>query len=92
MNLNELLKAEGACIVDVRTPAEFAEGHVEGSINIPLDEVDRSIEEFKKLGRPLILCCRSGARSGRALEFLKSQGLKDLYNGGGWIDVQSQRA
>ncbi len=88
MKLDELLKKESMRIVDVRTPAEFAEGHVEGSINIPLDEVEGRIAEFKQLGSPLILCCRSGARSGRAVEFLKSQGLSDLYNGGGWIDVQ----
>jgi len=87
MNLTEMLRLPETRVVDVRTPEEFAEGHVPGSINIPLDQVDRRVEEFQSLGSPLILCCRSGARSGRATEFLRSKGLTEVYNGGGWTEV-----
>ena len=80
-----------ATIVDVRTPGEFAEGHLEGSTNIPLDQVEERIGEFREMSRPLILCCRSGARSGNATAFLSAQGLEDVYNGGGWIDVRAMK-
>ena len=88
MEMNKLINAETATIVDVRSPAEFAGGHVAGSINIPLDEVQGRLDEFKKMSTPLILCCASGGRSGMATGFLESEGLTDLYNGGGWHQVQ----
>ena len=53
-------------IIDVRSPEEFKNGNVAGSINIPLNEIQQRIEEIKKLPYPLILCCASGNRSGQA--------------------------
>lgn len=73
-------------IVDVRTPGEFMGGHVEGSINIPLQEIQERLEEVKALPQPIILCCASGNRSGQATSFLKSHGI-DCSNGGSWVDV-----
>jgi len=73
-------------IVDVRTPEEFMGGHVAGSINIPLNEIQMRLEEIKELSQPIILCCASGNRSGQATGFLKSCGL-DCENGGSWLDV-----
>jgi rhodanese-related sulfurtransferase len=73
-------------IIDVRTPEEFRGGHVAGSINIPLQEVQRRLEEIKAMKQPIILCCASGARSGSATAFLKSAGV-DCENGGGWMEV-----
>ena len=86
--MNKLINAESTTIVDVRSPGEYAGGHVVGSINIPLDQVESRLDEFKKMSTPLILCCASGGRSGMATEFLESKGLTDLYNGGGWNQVQ----
>lgn len=74
-------------VVDVRTPEEFAEGHVPGSVNMPLQELPKRINEFHAMERPVVLCCRSGARSGQALAYLKSQGLSGIENGGGWLEV-----
>ncbi len=88
MDINKLINAESATIVDVRSPGEFAGGHVEGSINIPLDEVKSRVDEFKKMSTPLILCCASGGRSGMAMAKLEAEGLSNLYNGGGWNQVQ----
>ena len=88
MEINKLINAETATIVDVRSPAEFTGGHVEGSINIPLEQVQGRLEEFKNMSTPLILCCASGGRSGIATDFLESEGLSNLYNGGGWHQVQ----
>lgn len=73
-------------IVDVRTPGEFMGGSVNGSINVPLQEIEQRLEEIKSLQQPIILCCASGGRSGQATTFLKSLGI-DCENGGSWLDV-----
>ncbi len=73
-------------IVDVRTPGEFMGGHVDGSINIPLQEIQERLEEVKALPQPIVLCCASGNRSGQATSFLKSHGV-ECSNGGSWVDV-----
>lgn len=77
---------KGAVVVDVRTVAEFMEGHVSGSKNIPLNEIDSNIEEIKQLDKPIIAVCRSGARSGTATNILKDQGV-NIINGGPWQTV-----
>ena len=76
----------GAVVIDVRTVEEFQEGHVQGSKNIPLNMIGGHIEEIKKLGKPVITCCRSGARSGSAATILKQHGI-DAINGGPWGSV-----
>jgi|SRR5690606_31091216 phage shock protein E len=77
---------QGATILDVRTSAEFAQGHVKGAMNIPLDQLQRSTAKVPK-GRPVITCCRSGARSGMAEGILRKAGF-EAYNGGPWTNVQ----
>ncbi|MFW5693984.1 MAG: rhodanese-like domain-containing protein [Alkalispirochaeta sp.] len=74
---------EGALVVDVRTPAEFAAGHVEGAINIPLDEIVDRTHELGEDGNPVILYCNTGNRSGQALVRLHRSGRTNLTNGGG---------
>jgi len=65
-NLKEIINRSDAVIIDVRTPEEFESGHVENSINIPLDKVPDSLERFRNLKGPVVLCCRSGQRSEQA--------------------------
>ena len=77
---------KGALILDVRSEAEFEEGHVEGSKNIVLNSIPDHIEEIKSYNKPIITCCRSGARSGSAETYLKQEGL-DVINGGPWQNV-----
>ncbi|MDX9751386.1 MAG: rhodanese-like domain-containing protein [Flavobacteriales bacterium] len=77
---------KGATILDVRTPAEFARGHVKGAVNIPLDRLQRSTAQVPK-GKPVITCCLSGGRSGVAEGILRDQGF-EAYNGGPWTHVQ----
>ncbi|MFZ1528942.1 MAG: rhodanese-like domain-containing protein [Ferruginibacter sp.] len=74
-------------IVDVRTPGEFAAGNIQGSINIPLNEIPSRMSEFKKMAQPLILCCASGARSANATAYLNQNGIR-CENGGGWLVLQ----
>ena len=83
----ENIDIKEATIIDVRTPGEFMMGNVEGSINIPLDEVSSKVEEFKNIEGNLVLCCASGGRSGQATTFLQQNGFSNVYNGGGWQTV-----
>jgi len=78
----------GAVIIDVRTPADYMGGHVAGSKNVPLHEIQNKVGELKQIGKPLVLCCQSGARSGQATGFLKAQGI-ECENGGGWMAVNA---
>ena len=90
MNIQDLINDSKTTIVDVRTEVEFAEGNVNGSINIPLDEVVDRAEELKGM-QPLVLCCLSGVRSGKAISYLQAQGCGKVYNGGGWEEVFAQK-
>ena len=81
----ELMRKGKPTIIDVRTPEEFMGGHVSGSINIPLGEIPRRIEELKQYS-DIILCCASGARSNRAHGILQSNGI-ECHDGGPWLNV-----
>lgn len=74
-------------IIDVRTIAEYQDGHVPGSINIPLSELQSRIHEIKDMEGDLILCCASGNRSGQAAAYLNSIGI-NCRNGGSWLDLR----
>jgi phage shock protein E len=80
---------KGAVIIDVRSPGEFAGGHIKGSKNIPLNEIGAKIDEIKKQNKPVIACCASGMRSSQATSILKQNGI-DAINGGGWQSLQSK--
>jgi rhodanese-related sulfurtransferase len=88
--LARMLKA-GAVIVDVRTPAEFAQGHATNSRNVPLraDFTTRLHELGSDKSRPVVTCCRSGQRSASAAEMLTKAGYTSVMNGGPWQSVQA---
>ncbi|MDB4340020.1 rhodanese-like domain-containing protein [Crocinitomicaceae bacterium] len=75
-------------IIDVRTRKEFESGHIEGSKNIPVQEILEHVEEIKAMKSPIVFCCASGQRSGMAAQYFKEQGV-DCSNGGGWRELQS---
>jgi rhodanese-related sulfurtransferase len=77
---------EGAFLVDVRTPGEFAGGHVKGSVNIPLDKVQTQLTKFKNK-KNIIVFCRSGGRSSQAKNMLQQNGFTNVINGGTWNNV-----
>jgi phage shock protein E len=83
--ISALVKSGKTVIIDVRTPEEFAGGHVAGSINIPVNEIPQHLDEIKKMGH-IVLCCASGGRSGQATQFLKQNDI-DATNGGPWTNV-----
>ena len=74
----EMSKA-GAVLIDVRTPAEVAEGMAPGAINIPLQEIEQRLSEFPK-DKDLLIYCRSGKRSMAASNFLIENGYDKVFN------------
>ena len=79
----------GAIIVDVRSVGEYREGHIAGSLNIPLDQIKNKLADLKKKNKPVITCCRSGSRSAMAKSALQSAGIES-YNGGPWTSLNSK--
>ena len=75
--------------VDVRTPAEFAQGSVKGAVNIPLDQVEKQLVKFKGK-KNIIVFCRSGSRSNQAKAILEQNGITNVTNGGSWEDVNAK--
>jgi phage shock protein E len=78
----------GGIIMDVRSKREYSSGHINGSINIPVDVLSSSLGRFKDKDIPIIACCASGARCATARQILKSNGFKEVYNGGGWRSLE----
>lgn len=77
----------GAVIVDVRTKAEYQQGHIAGSQNIPLDEIGLKTELIRRWNKPVITVCRSGSRSAMAKDILNAAGIQ-VYNGGAWTSLK----
>ncbi len=75
--------------VDVRTPAEFAQGSVKGAINIPLDQIENQLAKFKGK-KNIVVFCRSGNRSSQAKVILEQNGFTNIKNGGSWEDVNAK--
>jgi rhodanese-related sulfurtransferase len=85
--LGNLIK-EGAFLVDVRSPGEFAEGHVKGSTNIPLDQVANQLAKFKDK-KEIVVFCKSGMRSNQAKYILEQNGFTNITNGSTWQKVNA---
>jgi phage shock protein E len=77
----------GAIIIDVRTPEEYAEGRIRNAVNIPLSEIHVRLAEFGPKNKPIIVYCRSGRRSAEAKKMLIDNGFSDVTDGGGLDDM-----
>ena len=84
------MKKNGALILDVRSKAEFAGGHIKGAVNIPVDTLRTNLGKLKDKNKPIITCCASGMRSASAKSILASNGYTQVYNGGGWYSLQNK--
>jgi rhodanese-related sulfurtransferase len=82
------LVQDGAVIVDVRTVGEYKTGHIKNSVNIPLSDIQRSLNKIPK-NKTIITCCASGMRSGSAKQILISNGYT-VHNGGGWSSLSGK--
>lgn len=85
----KLDKMEKVNLIDVRTPDEFNAGSVPSAVNIPLNEVVKRLDELKQL-QPMLVFCAAGIRSQKAIEFLIANGVKQVENGGSWLDVNAR--
>lgn len=82
-----------AVFIDVRTPQEFAEGHVEGAVRIPYDGIAVGVQALGlDKDRPLYLYCGRGARAGVAAERLQQMGFSAVTNAGGVDQARELRA
>jgi phage shock protein E len=74
------LVAAGATLLDVRTPAEFADGHLPGAVNIPVQDLQRRMGELTSKEQPIVVYCRSGNRSAQASQLLKGKGYTAVHD------------
>lgn len=82
---------KGAVIIDVRNPDEYRGGHIQGSKNIPVNEIRSKVEMIRKWNKPVITVCLSGSRSAVAKSVLTGAGI-EVYNGGSWYNLQKIKA
>ncbi|GLS82631.1 rhodanese-like domain-containing protein [Paraferrimonas haliotis] len=82
----------GAIILDVRTPEEFAQSHLQGAVNVPYEQVAQWAQQ-QNLSKDtdIVLYCRSGNRSGKATTALTELGYNNAYNGGGLTQLQNNK-
>lgn len=80
----------GALLLDVRTEGEYAEGHIPGAQNLPLQSLEGIATVAPAKDTPLFLYCRSGARSGQAASQLQRMGYTRVTNIGGIMNYQGK--
>ena len=83
--LKDIIRDKNAFFVDVRSPQEFNEDHIPDALNIPLDQIMGRMDELEGVEGPIVLYCRSGKRSGKALVMMQEQGFHKLYHMAGGI-------
>lgn len=80
----------GAVLVDVRTPQEYQEGHISGSINVPLQSLGRISSLVSGKDTPVFVYCQSGGRSRQAAGILGQMGYSSVQNAGGIMSYSGQ--
>jgi rhodanese-related sulfurtransferase len=84
------LIAEGAVILDVRSHGEYVAGHIDGSVNIPVNKLSENLNKLKSKNSPIITCCASGMRSASAKGLLESKGYTKVINAGSWQSLNKK--
>lgn len=87
------LIADGAVVLDVRTPEEFEDAHVPGAVNVPVQDVAQRVAEVERLvggdkSRPVVVYCGVGGRAAKAKQELEASGFTQVVNGGGYKDLR----
>ncbi|MGS0748626.1 rhodanese-like domain-containing protein [Halpernia sp. GG3] len=89
MTLSEIIEAGNYHLIDVREEMELEmDGQIEKAHNIPLGEMEDRKQEIINFNGPKIFFCRSGARSEKAMQYFKNEGMLDVYNGGAFEEVK----
>lgn len=81
--VDDALAAENVLLLDVRTPGEFASGHIPNATLVPVQEIEKALAVIGDKDRPVVAYCASGGRSSAATRFLREQGFTRVVNGGG---------
>ena len=91
VTFNDAVSNKEVVLLDVRTPEEFSEGHLENALNIDFQNMNSFAEKIATLDKsePVYLYCRSGGRSGRASSYLKEQGFSLVHDLDGGISSWS---
>jgi phage shock protein E len=89
----KVLVAKGAVVIDVRTPEEFAAGHLPEATNIAVQDFGAHLGDVDKLvagdhGRPIVVYCAAGKRAAKAKAQLDAAGYSHVVNGGGYDDLR----
>lgn len=85
----DIIKSGNYTLIDVREEMELMmDGQIAEAKNIPLGQIPDAENDILAIETPVIFFCRSGNRSGKALEHLNNLGLKEGYNGGGYLDLK----
>ncbi|MBX3157686.1 MAG: rhodanese-like domain-containing protein [Deltaproteobacteria bacterium] len=87
------LIGDGAVVLDVRSPDEYAGGHLSQAANIPVQDLSARLAEVEKLvggakERPIVVYCAAGGRAGKAKQQLEAAGFTNVVNGGGYDDLR----
>ncbi|AUB79520.1 rhodanese-like domain-containing protein [Candidatus Thiodictyon syntrophicum] len=81
LGATEMINHKDATVIDVRSAADFAAGHIVNAVNIPMNGFKNQLAVLGKYkGKPIIVNCRSGGQSGAACEHLRKQGFEEVYN------------
>ncbi len=84
--LTALVNGKNARVIDVRDVAEFKQGHITGSENVPYSRISEKLEELKKdITRPIVVVCKMGQVAGSVTSQLKAAGLPEVYKLDGGI-------
>lgn len=85
------MKSDGSTqLVDVRSPQEYAAGHIPGAISLPLDELGKAAALLPDPKARIFVYCLSGGRSSMAVSMLKRGGYADVHNIGGITAYQGK--
>lgn len=87
------LLRDGALVIDVRSPEEFEDGHVDRAVNVPVQDVGSRLAEIDRLvsgdrSRPVVVYCGAGTRAAKAKATLEAAGFTTVVNGGGYKDLR----
>jgi rhodanese-related sulfurtransferase len=86
-----LINQKDAVVIDVREPAEYAQSHILNARNVPMGELEARIKDLERFkGKPVIVSCATGNRSGSAAAILRKHGFVNVVNLAGGIAAWQQ--
>ncbi|APD06155.1 hypothetical protein UJ101_00616 [Flavobacteriaceae bacterium UJ101] len=89
MNLKAIVNDPNTTFIDVREAEELVnDGKIEKAIHIPMGDIPHQVDEIEAMKKPIVIFCRAGRRAENVIEFLEQNGIDELYNGGGLVDMK----